>query len=572
MNQKLDNLLELSLDLSENLREKSENLSAGYDSEADTWQVIVRHSGNMEEMAEGVGRITPLYGGYAIAEVSERELERLSQMPQVEFIEKPKALSFAVYEGKLASCIPPVQNSPRSLTGRGVLVAVVDTGIDIFHPDFRNEDGTTRLVGLWDQTVKTGQPPEGYSLGTYFSEEQINEILRAGSASSTSDLNGHGTHVAGIAAGNGRASQGINRGIAYEADLLVVKLAGAGRNGFPQTAELMMGVDFCVRISLERNEPLALNLSYGNNYGSHRGTSLLETYLDSVAGIGRSVICIGSGNEGNRARHARIRLSESEGYRLEFLVAPGEYNLGIQIWKNYNDRMIITLQSPSGASVILSESALGAYRYVIEGTEILWLFGTPSPYSLAQEIYVELLPEGLRENIQSGVWKLIFTPVEIVEGVADIWLPSGSSINSDTGFLVPDQERTLTIPSTSAKPVTVGAYDSRTESFAPFSGRGFVCCDRVKPDLAAPGVEILSCAPGGGYTVKTGTSMACPFVTGSAALLMEYGIIRGRDPYLFGQKVKAYLIRGARPLAAFCDYPNDSIGWGALCLDESLPE
>jgi subtilisin family serine protease len=149
-------------------------------------------------------------------------------------------------------------------------------------------------------------------------------------------------------------------------------------------------------------------------------------------------------------------------------------------------------------------------------------------------------------------------------------MPSGSSIRTETGFLVPDSSVTLTIPSTASKSITVAAYDGNTDTFAPFSGRGYVCCQMSKPDLAAPGVNIRSCAPGGGYTNRTGTSMACPFVTGSAALLMQYGILRGKDPYLYGEKLKAHLIRGARPLPAFSQYPNEQVGWGALCLKDSL--
>lgn len=569
--QKLENLLELSLDTPEDTREKSENLSAGYDPAENEWEVIIRYSGDIQDIAGRFGRVTPLLGGYAVAVVPESMLAALSAEPQVEYIEKPKALSFAVYEGKLASCITPVQRAPYNLTGKGILVAVVDSGIDIFHPDFQNEDGTTRLAGIWDQTVETGTPPEGYAMGTFFSREEINAVLTSGERAPTVDLSGHGTHVTGIAAGNGRASRGENRGVAYEADILVVKLRGSGREGFPQTTGLMMGVDFCVRKAIEWSQPLALNLSFGNSYGSHDGTSLLETYLDSVAGLGRTTICIGSGNEGNQRRHASGRLVMGEDYRIEFAVAPGEYNLGIQLWKQYADEFQITLLSPSGSTVVLSENSEGAYRYILDGTEILWYFGEPAPYSPAQEIYLELLPEGVQESVRSGVWKLNLSPRKIVEGTFNLWMPSGSSINAETGFLVSDVDTTLTIPSTAFKPVTVAAYNSNTGSFAPFSGQGFVCCHLVKPDLAAPGVDIVSCSPGGGYTARSGTSMACPFVTGSAALLMQYGILEGHDPYLFGQKVKAYLIRGAKPLSAYREYPNASVGWGVLCLRDSIP-
>lgn len=573
--QKVENLLELSMDVSQETREKSENLSAGYNEEENIWQVIFRYSGEIEDFVGNYDRVTPLLGGYAVAEVTESQLMALAKEPRVEFIEKPKALSFAVYEGKLVSCIPPVQRAPSSLTGQGILVGIIDSGIDIFHPDFRNEDGSTRIAGLWDQTLtpavgSSQGPPKGYNTGVYFSREELNAILASGGKAPTVDVSGHGTHVAGIAAGNGRASRGENRGVAFEADLLIVKLGSRRREGFPQTAELMQGVDFCVRWSLQSNQPLALNLSYGNSYGSHTGTSLIETYLDEVANIGRTTICVGSGNEGNQRRHAAGILEEGQDRVIEFVVAPGEHNLGIQLWKQYVDSFQITLQTPSGAKIVLSENLEGTYRYVQDGTEILWYFGEPAPYSIQQEIYLELLPEGVYTSIRSGIWKMILSPRNIVDGRYDLWMPSGSSINGETGFLVSDVDLTLTIPSTAGKTITVAAYDGNTGTYAPFSGRGFVCCHLVKPDLAAPGVAILSCAPGGGYASRTGTSMACPFVTGSAALLMQFGIVQGNDPYLFGQKVKAYLIRGATRLSAFQEIPNDRVGWGALCVRDSL--
>ena len=573
--QKIENLLELSIEVDEETREKSENLQVGYDPQERRWEVILRYSGEMGSLAERYDNLIPLLGGYAIAEVTESQLLQLSEEPLVEFIEKPKALSFAVYEGKLVSCIPPVQRPPFSLTGQGILVGIVDSGIDIFHPDFRKEDGSTRIVGLWDQTLtpqsELGQsPPEGYRSGVYFSEEKINELLNSGERAPTQDRDGHGTHVAGIAAGNGRASRGENRGVAYEADILVVKLGHPTVEGFPQTAQLMQGIDFCVRMGIRRGQPLALNLSYGNNYGSHTGTSLIETYLDTVSNMGRTTICVGSGNEGNLARHASVKLEMGRDHLIEFVISPGESSLAIQLWKQYTDLFQIRMIAPSGNEVVLGQDMQGMYRNVLDGTELLWYFGEPAPYSIEQEIYLELLPERIYTNIQSGVWKMILTPRKVVDGQIDLWMPSGGSINRGTDFLVPDVDRTLTIPSTATNPITVGAYDGDTDSYATFSGRGYVCCGLVKPDLAAPGVNILSCSPGGGYVTKTGTSMACPFVTGSAALLMQYGIVRGQDPDLFGQKVKAYLIRGARQLSAFETYPNDSVGWGALCLRDSL--
>lgn len=160
-----------------------------------------------------------------------------------------------------------LSRAPLGLTGKGVLLAIIDSGIDYTHPDFRNADGTTRLLALWDQTIE-GMPPKGYRIGTEFTREELNQSLRENRVLSR-DLSGHGTAVAGIAAGNGRASKGKYRGVAPESELLVVKLGIPRPDSFPRTTELIQGVDYAVRKALELSMPLVINLSFGNTYGSH---------------------------------------------------------------------------------------------------------------------------------------------------------------------------------------------------------------------------------------------------------------------------------------------------------------
>lgn len=569
--QKLENMLELSLAANENQREKSENLNVGYDSLTKRWELIIKYSGEL--LLPDYISVLPLYGGYAIISIPETEIESLSQNPQIEYIEKPKNLVLSLYEARAASCITPVQNPPLSLTGKGIIVGIVDSGIDIFHPDFRNEDGTTRILELWDQTIPNEEDSNFfYNRGKIFSRDEINQALLDNDRSFPSrDPSGHGTHVAGIAAGNGRASRGEQRGVAPESELLIVKLGNTFPEGFPRTTELMLGMDYCVRKAADLNIPLALNISFGNSYGSHDGSSLLETFIDNLSNLGRTTIAIGSGNEGNKGRHAAGQLVEENPIQIELAVSPNETSLNVQLWKNYVDTFQLRLVAPSGASVVLTEQSIGAYRDVLDRTQLLWYFGEPAPYSVSQEIYLEMIPLPGSSYIQSGIWKLEFTPVNIVDGRFDLWLPSGNAINPSTNFLVPSPDVTLTIPSTASNPIAVAAYNSNTDSFASFSGQGFTGLSLPKPDIAAPGVDITSTAPGGGYTQNTGTSMATPFVTGSAALLMEYGIIQGRDPYLYGQKVKAYLQKGARHLPAVQTYPSPQIGWGVLCLKDSIP-
>lgn len=646
-NEKIENLLNLALDATEEERQKSLELDVGYDKAERTWEVIVRYDGSGEVLRElfesrfpeqaAKIQITNLSGGYKILLLPEALVQAVASLAEIAYMEKPKSLYFAVENGRRASCITPLQagealtrgiESGRerlpetdsmqeeggvpqemsamedggNLTGAGCIVAVIDSGIDYAHPDFRRADGTTRILNLWDQTIPAGSvpnvlarhaqdaklpaflpSPEGFYLGTEFPQEVINRALEQPTESLRSavcpsrDISGHGTHVAGIAAGNGRASQGRYRGVAYGSALLVVKLGTPQAGGFPRTTELMQAVEYCYRKAQVYGKPLILNLSFGNNYGGHSGTSLLETYLNAMADRLKSVIVIGSGNEGTAAVHTSGRVAMGQVTRAEFAVSAYETAFNLQIWKSYADEMAVAVVHPDGTILGPIRSVQGTQRMTVGDTQILLYYGEPSPYSPYQEIFLDFLPVGT--YVDAGVWEIRLIPQQIVSGRYDMWLPAGGVLNEGTGFLYPVEETTLTIPSTAAKVITVGAYDARFYQPAAFSGRGYTrVTNQVKPDLAAPGVEIISCAPGGGYTARTGTSMATPFVTGGAALLMEWGIVRGNDAYLYGEKVKAYLIRGARrdmvlrnTVSGGMPWPNPQLGWGTLCVQESIP-
>lgn len=611
-NEKMENLLNLALDATEQEREKSLDLDTGYDREERTWEVIVKFGGTEAALKKLLAekfpveydriRITNLRNEYAILLLPEHIVELVAALTEIEYMEKPKLLFFAVNNGRRVSCIDQVQtvgtvqgvvSSGRNLSGAGVIVAVIDSGIDYSHPDFRNADGTTRILNLWDQTIPSGsvadplsvekenqaflEAPAGYFTGTEFSQAVINCALEQTTEREryeicpSRDISGHGTHVTGIAAGNGAASQGRYRGVAYESPLLVVKSGTPGESSFPRTTELMQAVDYCIRKAQEYGMPVVLNLSFGNNYGSHSGNSLLESYLDDMANYWRTSIVVGSGNEGASAVHASGTMRENVTKDVEIAVSSYEPSLNVQIWKNYSDEIAVSLIHPNGRRVGPVQQILGPQRFRLGNTDILLYYGEPSPYSPYQEIYFDLLP--VNDYIDSGIWTIQLVPQKIAAGNYDMWLPAGGVLNVGTGFLLPSEKTTLTIPSTAARVITVGAYDGYFDRAAAFSGRGYTReTNQVKPDLAAPGVDITSCAPGGGYVVRSGTSMATPFVTGGTALLMQWGIVDKNDPYLYGEKVKAYLIKGARRLPAMRDYPNPVLGWGALCVSQSLPE
>lgn len=577
--QKMDNLLNLALDSTNQEREKSGNLNVGYEEESGLWDVVVKYSGDIRDLSGERIRAVPLLGGYAVVTLPQEELERFSDRPQVEFMEMPKRLYFQLLQGTEASCVRSVQGeigSEPGLSGRGVLMGIVDSGVDYRHPDFCNEDGSSRILRLWDQSARgtEGSPPEGYFLGAEYTKEDIDRALALPENEGNlivpqQDLSRHGTSVLGIAAGNGRASGGVYRGVAYESGIIAVKLGTPRENSFPRTTELMQGIDYLVRQALALKMPMAINLSFGNNYGSHRGDSLLETYLSNVSNVGRTAICVGTGNNGNDSLHASGRIAQGEAREIEFSVGPYEPVLNVQLWKSYTDEMEIFVETPSGQTVGPLSEQLGTLRYSLEDTELLIYYGKPGPFQVTQEIYFDFLPAG--SYIRSGIWKIRLRGRRIREGGYYLWLPGGRVLNTGTGFYSPSAGETLTIPSTAAKVISVGAYDSRLNAFADFSGRGGGALTYPKPDLAAPGVDITAPVPGGGYGSVTGTSFATPFAAGAAALLMEWGIVRGKDPFLWGEKVKAYLRRGAQPLKGFEVYPNPEIGYGTLCLRESIP-
>lgn len=600
-NQKIETLFRAALNATPDEREKSADLSIGFDAADETWEVIVKHTGNLLSLQENYPQVQfiELLNNYGILRLPESLIDTIVSEDIITYMEKPKQLFYEIADGKRAACITTVQTRIPGLSGRGTIVCVIDSGIDYTHPDFRNPDGSTRILALWDQTIPSNSvtnvlepattldAPDGYFLGTLFSRDIINEALQTAdpqtrfSICPSQDASGHGTHVTGIAAGNGRAALPVQeqnqfipisnspyRGVAYEADLLIVKLGRPGANSFPSTSLLMMAIDFAIRESLNTNTPLAINLSFGNTYGSHSGNSLLETYLDATSELGRVSIVVGSGNEGVSRGHTGGILQENEISTVQFSISDFSTTLNIQLWKNYWDEFTVTLIPPAGNGVTLPLTP-GTWRYPFGETEVYSYNGEPTPYTPFQEIYLDFLPNDT--YLTPGVWTIRLTPQRIRNGQWDMWMPSSAIRNEATAFLLPTPETTLTIPSTATRAITVGAYDAFQNTIAPFSGRGFTWNNQfIKPDIVAPGVDIVSCAPGGGYETRSGTSMATPFVTGSASLLMQWGILLENDLFLYGEKLRAYLINGAQPLPGFDVYPNPQTGWGALCLFNSI--
>lgn len=576
--QKIENLLNISLEVSESEREKSRALSTGYNPNEKTWELIIKYVGDityLESKYPGT-QVKELLNQYAVVVTAQSNIELLSKETNVEFIEKPKLLQFELLSGLTESCINSVQqgvNNPYSLFGEGTIVAIIDSGIDATRQEFRTTDGQTRILNIWDQDADVE-----------VDRNEINAVLNASSNSQTGsaqipgrDLIGHGTDVALIACGN--------NGVAGKADIIVVKMGLGSTTSFPRTTQLMEAVDYVIRKGIEYQKPVAINISFGNNYGDHTGTSLLESFLNEVSDNWKTTICVGTGNEGLGATHAAGYLTDDTEREIEIAINEYETSVNIQIWKDYWDDFDVEILTPSGVNLGKISRYSQVNRLNIGQTTLLTYYGQPSPFSIRQEIYIDMIPNA--EYIDAGIWKLRLIPNKILFGRYDIWLPAIGSLNIGTGFLSPDSSLTFTIPSTAEKVISVGAYDSRTNTSAPFSGRGYVSqvggTTVSKPEIVAPGVGIQLNL----VDQVTGTSFATPFVTGAAALMMEWGIVKENDPYLYSDKIKAYLIKGARPLSSqrlmglqsdgnavrFTreGIPNPELGWGTLCLKNSLP-
>ena len=594
MDQKLENILNLALETPEEEREQTESLNVGYSAETRSWELIVKYHGSLDRLREQNIVVEELIAGYAILTVPEALVDMVSDTPEIEYVEKPKRFYYGQTFPAGTSCFPPVTMRTPFLNGGGVLLAVLDSGITWDLEVFRKADGSTRIRYLWDQTVseemgdvRYGKMPDGFSIGTEYTAEEINAALQMPALDRyrripSRDLSGHGTAVAGIAAGI--SADGLYTGAAPEAELIVVKLglpgnSGGVEEGFPRTTEILRGVTYALWKARQLNMPLVINLSFGNSYGSHDGSSLLERFLDNASEIGKTVICVGSGNEGAARGHFAGNITRDS--RVELAVGNYERSLNIQLWKNYSDVFRIRLQSPGGEEAELTTNIQGGkYTLKLEQTRILVYLGEPLPYAVAQEIYLEMIPV-TGSYINAGIWTIRLEPVMTVTGQYYLYLPAGNGRGDSTGFYRSTPQVTLTVPSTAAKVITVGAYDPVYDTYADFSGRGYADSTRTigvaaagltKPDLVAPGVNIQAPDVYGTFTPTTGTSFATPIVSGAAALLMEWGIVRGNDPFLYGEKIKAYLRKGARPLRGEMEYPNDRVGYGRLCVADSLPQ
>lgn len=473
--------------------------------------------------------------------------------------------------------ILPVQNYPTlTLRGKGVLIGFMDSGIDYTHEVFRNPDGTTRIAAIWDQTIQTGLPPEGFSYGTEYSPDEINAALRSDSPSSvlpSFDETGHGTYAASLAAGSGNAEEEF-LGAAPEASIAMVKLKQAKqylRNYYyiPDSAvcyqetDLLLGLRYLNELADRLGLPLVVCITSGTSMGGHVGTMPYSYCLDRYSSLASHITVIGTGNEADRRHHYSNTIQSPSDIRtVEIRVGENVSGFFLELWADIPNILSISVTSPSGENTSRIPFRAGA------SAEIDFLFEKTKmtvDYRLIVEKATSELIFFRFSDPAPGIWKINVEPLSVIDGEFHMWLPVTEFLSGEVVFLEPNPDSTLTNPASTDSPVIVSYYNGNTEGTAQSSGRGYTRTGRKNPNLTAPGIDIKGAAPGGRFTVQSGSCAAAAITSGAVALMLEWLLYDQNIPGIDSYQIKSLLILGAvRP--RIMEYPNREWGYGQLNL------
>lgn len=507
---------------------------------------------------------------------------------RISYANIPKLYTPLDYESLNASGILRVQTSPAlGYRGKGVLLGFLDTGIDYTRPAFRTSSGQTRILGIWDQTISSSETPYDMGYGTAYTQEQIDLALQSTDPFSllpSQDQNGHGTFLAGVAAGSADPENQFV-GAAPEADLAVVRLKEAkpylkqyfltdSVQPVFQETDIMMGIRYLVILSILYEKPLVICLGLGTSQGDHSGNSALDRLLTYYVDYQNCFCACAAGNEASSGHHFFSSDTTGEPVSVELNVSARHAGFCMELWAMSPALYTLSVTSPLGEMIseITPQQGIGSsYQFFGERTVLEIRYEIAEYNSGFQLIFIRMLTP------TEGIWTFRIRNRTQVQNTFHLWLPVSSFLSEEVYFLAPDPDTTITNPGNTEALITTGGYDSRSGSIWSASGRGYTLNNQIKPELAAPAVEVY----GPSYTDsssqgrppllpfvrKTGTSASCALTAGAIALLINWGMERQSSffPPLTNRSVKNYLIRGARRRSSF-SYPNQEWGYGELDL------
>lgn len=506
---------------------------------------------------------------FAMMALEQEEGQRIPY-EELSFSVIPKCFGLMDMEALQEMEILPVRRSALDLTGSGVLVGIIDTGIDYQNPVFRYEDGSSKIVSIWDQEEQSGVPPQDFYYGSEYTKEKIEEALQDQDPDRivpSRDRNGHGTFLAGTAAGRERVEEGFS-GAAPDAELVVVKLKEAKRNlrdfyfikeSAPAYSEIdiMMGLNYLLETAKKERKPMVICIGLGTNQGSHTGSIYLSDYVNWIALRKDFAIVIAAGNEGNANHHYYGKIADTR-ETVELKVGKGERGFVMEMWGKAPHRFQIQIESPSGQITEWINAGIResrSYAFLMERTQLYVEYLVVDPYSGDQGVLFRFASPA------EGIWKIVVAEPDPGTKEFDMWLPIRGFIGENTYFLQANPFMTITAPGNAGNPLTVSAYRGQDGALYLESSRGYTRNNLIKPELAAPGVDIFGPLLRGQFGRMSGTSVSAALVTGMAAAFFQWAIVEENDEVMNSIRLKNYFIRGAGR-SGDRQYPNREWGYG----------
>jgi len=527
----------------------------------------------------------PVNPFFAVLSVQKGQLERLrSEVTGMGIVERSQPYTLSqIQPAQVAHINLFHSNSLLALTGKGVIIGFLDTGIDYLNEEFMTLDKKTRILEIWDQTNQQGTPPQGFSFGSVYTRDQIDAAIEAKRNGGDPyaivpqrDTIGHGTADTGIAAATGVT---IPKGAAPDCDIIMVKLKEAKRNTIEsagivdpmvpvyESTDMSLAIRYLNEVIVKYNQPMAVIIPLNTNYGGASGSTFLERFIDYYS-IRREVVYVaGSGNQGDSGTHTSgIIRRTGDIANIEVRISKEENIVVISIYGKSPDKFTISIVSPSGESIQKPPTKLQGedqFQLILEGSIIRVSYSLQDARTGDEVIIVAII------NSREGVWRIRLTGEYIVDGRYDAWLPQRELLKGDTRFLNSDPYTTVQSPGTAFNIITTAFYNQQNNSIEPASGRGFTRDGRVKPEIATGGVDVITTFLDNETITVTGSSAASSVLVGACALILEWGVVRGNDPSLYGPTVSSYFIRGANQRSGDI-YPNREWGYGTLDMLGSL--